>query len=33
VVEIQATKNTILFFVTPFLKNVGVSLANEKEEK
>jgi len=33
VVEIQATKNIILFFVTPFLKNVEVSLANEKEEK
>jgi hypothetical protein len=32
-VEIQAAKNIILFFVTPSLKNVVVSLANEEKEK
>jgi hypothetical protein len=32
-VEIQVTKNIVLLFATPSLKNVRTSLANEKEEK
>ncbi len=32
-VEVQGTKNNVLLFATPSLKNVTTSLTNEEEEK
>jgi hypothetical protein len=32
-VEIQVTKNIVLLFATPSLKNVATSSVNEEEEK
>ncbi len=31
--EIQATKNIVLFPIGPYLKNVATSSSNEKEER